>query len=131
MACGKMSADTWVSRIFLAGVMAVGAVTALGGISPSEVQLVPCLFHELTGWCCPGCGMTRSCTALAQGSFMESWEYHPLGFMLVGLAVYVAVWPGHLRKSWARFSRPSQVAVMGAGYVLVLTVWIGRLATGF
>jgi len=29
--------------------------------------LPPCLFHQLTGWHCPGCGSTRALLALMEG----------------------------------------------------------------
>lgn len=25
---------------------------------------IPCVFHEITGWYCPGCGVTRMCLSL-------------------------------------------------------------------
>ena len=39
---------------------------------------IPCLFHELTGFYCPGCGGTRAALALAAGHPVLSFLYHPL-----------------------------------------------------
>lgn len=42
-----------------------------------EKYLPPCVFHELTGFYCPGCGGTRAVLALAQGRIVSSFVYHP------------------------------------------------------
>lgn len=55
--------------------------TAAGGAWRSVFSWMfhmPCLFHLLTGWYCPGCGGTRAVKYLLQGNFMMSLQYHPL-----------------------------------------------------
>lgn len=39
---------------------------------------IPCVFHELTGLYCPGCGGTRACKYLLHGDILKSLQYHPL-----------------------------------------------------
>lgn len=39
---------------------------------------MPCIFHLLTGWYCPGCGGTRAVKYLLQGKLLLSFQYHPL-----------------------------------------------------
>jgi len=46
-----------------------------------------CMFQNLTGRPCPGCGMTRAVLRLAQGDVEGSLRMHPLGIVLVGLLV--------------------------------------------
>jgi len=36
-----------------------------------------CLFHALTGWECPGCGMWRASHCLLHGDFASAWKYNP------------------------------------------------------
>lgn len=47
---------------------------------------IPCIFRELTGYDCPGCGGTRACIALLKGKIWQSFLYHPV--VLYGAAVY-------------------------------------------
>lgn len=47
-----------------------------------HVTGVGCPLHFLTGVNCPGCGMTRACTALLRLQFAEAWHYHPLVYSL-------------------------------------------------
>ena len=39
---------------------------------------LPCLFREMTGLYCPGCGGTRAVKALLRGDIVTSFLYHPL-----------------------------------------------------
>ncbi len=82
---------------------------------------------------CPGCGMTRSVTACAQGRFLESVRFHAFG--PVALAVLVVLWAGHAwtlacgrEWDWPR-SRGMEVAA-GALLVLLLGYWALRAAAG-
>lgn len=40
---------------------------------------VLCSFRRLTGWPCPGCGLTRSFTFLAHGRFVEGFQMNWFG----------------------------------------------------
>lgn len=39
---------------------------------------LPCLFHAVTGYYCPGCGGTRAVKALFSLHIIDSIRYHPL-----------------------------------------------------
>ena len=36
-----------------------------------------CLFQWLTGWPCPGCGVTHALIALSRGEFLKVWSVAP------------------------------------------------------
>lgn len=50
-------------------------------------QGIPCLFHLLTGFYCPGCGGTRAVKYLFHGQIGKSIQYHPLVFYTVMVAI--------------------------------------------
>lgn len=58
-----------------------------------------CVFAEVTGLPCPGCGLSRALLALARGEWALAWRLHPLapGFVGVGLAV---VWAAVMPAGW-------------------------------
>ncbi len=75
---------------------------ALGAAACAVLLLVPpgsryakwlprCMFHEMTGLYCPGCGATRALSALLHGDVRSSLHNNalliPLGTMLVVLIV--------------------------------------------
>ena len=36
---------------------------------------IPCIFHKITGFYCPGCGATRCLLSLFRGNIVESYNY--------------------------------------------------------
>lgn len=48
---------------------------------------VPCMFYILTGWKCPGCGITRMCLFLLRGNVKSAWEANQVLFILLPLAI--------------------------------------------
>ncbi|MFN8522077.1 MAG: DUF2752 domain-containing protein [Chloroflexota bacterium] len=55
-----------------------------------ESAPVLCPFRVLTGLPCPGCGMTRSVVAALHGDLSTSLFYHPLGPVMLALALLLA-----------------------------------------
>ena len=53
--------------------------TRLTGLS------IPCLFHEITGLKCPGCGATHMATYMAQFRFKAAFHANPLLFFMIPL----------------------------------------------
>ena len=67
-----------------------------------------CMFKNLTGLPCPGCGLTRSMTAAIRGNVSLSWIHHRLGlitilyiliqFLLSLMILSVSRWRGGLQN---------------------------------
>lgn len=54
---------------------------------------MPCVFHEVTGWYCPGCGISRMLLAILSGDFYQAFRYNPLLFILLPFAaIFFANW---------------------------------------
>jgi Protein of unknown function (DUF2752) len=69
--------------------LVVLAITAffLREKGPSGLPWLPgCTFHQLTGWHCPGCGMTRAAHAALNGEILQAFRFNPLGMVLLPLA---------------------------------------------
>lgn len=86
--------------IILLLVVAAGAagVLVLAGTNPSGHAWFPkCIFHELTGLHCPGCGVTRAMHAVLQGRFLEAVGQNPLVMLCLpliawGVAIEATAW---------------------------------------
>lgn len=54
---------------------------------------VPCIFHEITGFYCPGCGMTRCLNALLHFDFYQAFRYNMLMILLIPFfTIYLCGW---------------------------------------
>ncbi len=74
----------------------IGAVDALaitGLIGLLVARFVPvarlpfwgCAMREMTGWPCPGCGLTRVADHMSHFNVAGAWEANPLGTVAAGL----------------------------------------------
>ena len=48
---------------------------------------IPCIFYEITGFKCPGCGITRCLFSLIQFKFNDAFNYNPLVFIYLPFIV--------------------------------------------
>lgn len=73
--------------LIILGIAATAVVlTLLYLFNPVETEYAPkCVFHELTGWSCSGCGMQRFLHAMMHGRFLEAISYN---YMLIILIPY-------------------------------------------
>jgi uncharacterized protein DUF2752 len=80
----------------LARLLAIGFLLSLfllcALVPPGWVEGIPlCLFHYLTGWDCPGCGLTRAFFALFHGNFSQAIRFNAMAPVLVlWFAIYLA-----------------------------------------
>src|SRR5471030_1085826 len=69
------------------GMAIVGALAFVFFFNPSTPGFYSvCLFHQLTGLNCPGCGMTRALYALLHGDFLLALKDNAL-FIFTGAAL--------------------------------------------
>jgi hypothetical protein len=100
------------------------------------VELPVCPSKLALGAPCPGCGLTRATHALFQLDFLGAATAHPLVFLVLPILGWVL-----LRQSITGFGfrSPPLLDALGrwpmAAYaglvVLLLVVWVVRLATGW
>ena len=48
---------------------------------------IPCIFYEITGLYCPGCGVTKLTFSLLELDFYQAFRANPLIFILLILAI--------------------------------------------
>ncbi|HEX8143368.1 MAG TPA: DUF2752 domain-containing protein [Pyrinomonadaceae bacterium] len=123
----------WQSWVLFVGLTAIFAVSALW--RPSDDGTILCLFRALTGYPCPGCGMTRAFSAIAHGELWRAVRYNPFSplLFLAGVAVWASAaatllhWHG-ARAALSRL-RPSGL-LANVLLLMVMLWWITRLAIG-
>lgn len=75
-------ADKMIYRLGIALFIlsAIAAILQNSGMLDVTELLYPCLFHQISGLYCPGCGGTRAVKALLEGNFLGCLFYHPFIF---------------------------------------------------
>ena len=125
----QMVNHIFLARLFLICLVIIAVYTIVVDTSPDEVKLLPCLFHSVTDVPCPGCGMTRACLSLSHGQFTDALRYHPFSFVIVGLAIIIAIFPSRFKDVWSGLSSKTQSLIGIFGVVLCLSVWIMKLTS--
>ncbi|MEZ4650822.1 MAG: DUF2752 domain-containing protein [Candidatus Eisenbacteria bacterium] len=105
--------------------LVVGWFIAVFGRTGTDL-LPPCLFHELTGFHCTGCGSTRALLALLHGNIAEAWGQNPLLLLVLPWLAYGAFDWGLVRFApshglW-RWNVPGRLYWGFAALVIAFTV---------
>lgn len=85
----------------------------------------PCLFHQVTGFYCPGCGGTRAVRYLLHGQLGESLFYNPVvlyGAVVLGAEAVTWILSKALKKPGLYLARYNLflligLAVLGANWI--------------
>ena len=56
---------------------------------------IPCFFHEITGFHCPGCGVTRMLFSLLNGNLKEAFQYNQLLFIFLPFFIFFGVYKAY------------------------------------
>ncbi len=57
---------------------------------------IPCIFYELTGYKCPGCGITRALFSLLKGDVVTAFRYNKLIFILAPFLGFYFIYQAYL-----------------------------------
>ena len=63
---------------------------------------IPCVYYELTGFLCPGCGITRMFASIARFDFKTAFMYNGLCFILVIFWNLVAILCATEKIKWVQ-----------------------------
>lgn len=96
---------------------------------------VLCPLKALTGWPCPGCGLTRALVLCAHGDWQGAFNYHPLGavfYFTLWIALALGVF-SLLRKHTAAslLELLPQRGILFACVAALVGVWLIRLSGFF
>jgi len=103
--------------------LVVAGVWVLYTFPPATTPFYPrCMFRQLSGLDCPGCGITRALHALLHGRVEEAFRLNAMLFVLMGVALLGA--PSFIRGRTPRFMTHRWFG-WGA-FVVIVGWWIGR-----
>jgi hypothetical protein len=107
-----------------------GALAIIYCYDPAEGGYPLCLFHQLTGLHCPGCGTLRAIHQLLHGNVSAALASNPLAVGLLPALIASAVWTLGIRRRSAKQTTSSRPrgAFNWAWFLLLVVVafWILR-----
>ena len=84
---------------------------------------IPCVFHELTGLYCPGCGITRLLFSLLELNFYQAFRSNPLVFILLILIILYLI----LKLILKRFNKNLTIPNYIYYFLLIIVILFGIL----
>lgn len=72
-----------------------------------------CIWVMITGFPCPGCGLTRAARAILHGEFKEAFQIHPFIYGIILLLFFMFVWRYLLQRSQKVFVKWGVVLFAG------------------
>ncbi len=118
----------WVALVVLILAFAAFMLRETGGAG----WMPGCVFRKLTGFDCPGCGMTRATYAALHGDLPAAFRLNPVGMVLLPLAflalsLEVAGWvrgkPLPFRIRTGRWGAAVILVVLVAWWILRNMFW--------
>lgn len=111
LAASAVAAGVWMLRTF----------------DPNAVgnPFLPCMFHALTGWYCPGCGATRALHALVHFDLAGALAMNPLLIVLIPTIPTLVAWSRGWKPRW--IAPVMRVVEQPALWLVLLPAyWIAR-----
>src|ERR1041384_7143772 len=111
-----------ILRIFIF-ITAAGAVLLLYFfVEPKNGNLPKCIFHQVTGLYCPGCGVQRSFHALLNGHLLKAMDYNLMFILFLPMIIYfLFIFVTGKKKSASSFIYKTNFSL--AIVIIVISFW--------
>jgi hypothetical protein len=116
-----------IAGLMAAAMAAIVGVWLLRNFDPNVAGNIfpPCVFHELTGFWCVGCGATRMMHALVHGNIARAFSMNPLAMLILIISPIPIAW----KLGWQpKIAQPLIALLSKPQFWLVLlpAYWIAR-----
>ena len=82
---------------------------------------IPCMFHEITGLQCVGCGITRMCLAIMRFDFIEAYSYNQGVFIMAPAIIGVVA---HMIYKYIRYNETKNSKVQTAILTIITALLV-------
>ena len=99
---------------------------------------IPCISQFLTGYPCPGCGLTRAFASLTNFELMDSLRFNPEAILFTAIAAIAVISPALISKYRERFDGYITESSYKKTFIIFVAIFISlwvlniiRVSTGF
>lgn len=85
---------------------------------------IPCVFYKVTGWQCPGCGMTRAIAQLWKGNIEQAISYNVLSVSIFPIFVIYLIY------RIVVYIKGADSSFKIWEYVVLILLWIATIGYG-
>ena len=78
---------------------------------------IPCIFRKITGWYCPGCGITTLILCISEQDFVGAFRANPFLFVTSPFLL------GELAAEWIRVKRGKKMPGWNEKLLVVYTIF--------
>lgn len=111
----------WVAPLTL--LLIAAGLTYVYFVDPTSKVSIPCVFYEVTGWHCPGCGSTRAAHALVHGHLLQAIGHNPLAAIVLPIVAIRTILTMVRPRPRTKMLPAAWVYAI---FALVMAYWIGR-----
>ena len=106
------------NEAIILGLMVMGLSIFVYFKDPFNGPILPCIFNKITGFYCPGCGMTRAVNSCFKFKFYQALRFNALLFIIpIGLGAYY--FANHMQKPKTAKTILIIMIVLAVGYGLL------------
>ena len=103
--------------------IAISLLVVYASFDPTSHEWFPkCVFLNLTGWKCAGCGAQRAIHALLTGDFAEAWRQNALLMLFIPIIIFM-IWLEFIRtkkpKLYSKFYSPTAIWL----FAVIIILW--------
>lgn len=88
---------------------------------------IPCLFHKITDFYCPGCGLTRMIFSIFKLDFYQAFRYNPMLYILLILFLINLIIKLIFKKYYIIFNQKTNTILL----IIVIIFGIARNIPAF
>lgn len=84
---------------------------------------IPCMFYKITGFKCPGCGVSRMCISLLKGDIYSAWLYNRGIMLMLPFIAYLIIREVYLYIRYGDCTLKKWESVLAIIIVVILLVF--------
>lgn len=81
---------------------------------------IPCIFYKITGYKCPGCGITRALFSILNGNIKEAFNYNKLLFIVAPFLMIYFIYKSYIYILDKKESKNINKIIRYSSYTLVI-----------